>query len=498
MTRAGRFALIVLLGASVLRWLAAQGTGFADAEALYAVYALHPQPAYLDHPGLVGEVMRWLGRGGAPSPEVAHAAANALALVTAALAGAAAHAAGAARERAWLTAGLVALVPQVLLGLWALGPDALLAPLWLGALASALAAARRDPRSLGALSFTVASGALVGLATLAKLPGALLGLGLLTASLTAPLRARWRTPAPWAALGVALVLVAPLVTWEQRLGWPMLRHRLIATQASAGFSLRNLGALIGGQLLYVGPPALYVAFHALARARRAAPDAARALLFGAVIVPAVPLALLCLWSRVSEPHWVAPAFLALGPLAAVYGASPRALRVTAGLGVTLALATLAWVKTDLPQRWLGKAYRPRYDLANDLHAWKPGAQLVQSATRHAGTEWGGAPVLVGPHWTVCARLALAVAEAPELAGVQVGCAGPVPDDFGSWLPPSRWERAPVLVYVTDDRWSDLPERVFKDRTATSLEHVDVLRGGVTVRRISALRLVLQASATLDR
>ena len=28
--------------------------GFGDSEALYACYALHPQPAYLDHPALIG------------------------------------------------------------------------------------------------------------------------------------------------------------------------------------------------------------------------------------------------------------------------------------------------------------------------------------------------------------------------------------------------------------------------------------------------------------
>ena len=63
----------------VERFLVANGTGFGDAEALYASYALHPQPAYLDHPGLVGFVARALGAGGAPTPQTAHVFASVIA-----------------------------------------------------------------------------------------------------------------------------------------------------------------------------------------------------------------------------------------------------------------------------------------------------------------------------------------------------------------------------------------------------------------------------------
>src|SRR5271169_5878751 len=59
----------VLLGA---RLYAASQLGFGDSEALYASYALHPQPAYLDHPGLIGAFARLIGGGTAPSPLQAH------------------------------------------------------------------------------------------------------------------------------------------------------------------------------------------------------------------------------------------------------------------------------------------------------------------------------------------------------------------------------------------------------------------------------------------
>src|SRR5580692_10333463 len=74
--RATRTALDVLVVASVallaVRLLAATRVGFGDSEALYASYALHPQPAYLDHPGLIGIVARAIGGGSSPTTLDAH------------------------------------------------------------------------------------------------------------------------------------------------------------------------------------------------------------------------------------------------------------------------------------------------------------------------------------------------------------------------------------------------------------------------------------------
>src|SRR5690606_30785535 len=65
-------ALALSLGLLALRLHTARGLGYGDAEALYACYALYPQPAYLDHPGLIGVLMSWVGRGSAPEAPTAH------------------------------------------------------------------------------------------------------------------------------------------------------------------------------------------------------------------------------------------------------------------------------------------------------------------------------------------------------------------------------------------------------------------------------------------
>ena len=74
MTRpALRGALLASVLLLAVRLYAAGELGFGDSEALYASYALYPQPVYLDHPGLIGLLARLIGGGGAPSPSAAHA-----------------------------------------------------------------------------------------------------------------------------------------------------------------------------------------------------------------------------------------------------------------------------------------------------------------------------------------------------------------------------------------------------------------------------------------
>jgi hypothetical protein len=58
-------AALAVLSAALLavRLVAAERVGFGDSEALYAAYAVHPQPAYLDHPGMIGLMAHALGGG---------------------------------------------------------------------------------------------------------------------------------------------------------------------------------------------------------------------------------------------------------------------------------------------------------------------------------------------------------------------------------------------------------------------------------------------------
>ena len=309
-----RGAVAVSVGLFALRLSVGEGIGFGDAEALYACYALHPQPAYLDHPGMIGWLAGIIGKGAAPEPRAAHMLTAGVAGLVPWLAAAAARAAGASREGALKTVIALTLCPVLAIGLFALTPDLLLARCSGSAtLAFAALALRSTEQSFRALVFTLGAAISAAAACLSKASGVLLALSLCVALLGRSARSRLRTVAPWAGLLLFVVLVSPLVLWEVRHGYPMLVHRLISTQAGAGFSFRNAGALFGGQLLYITPPYLcgsgLVCFRDL-HARRNE-DAVSLLLFVACVVPGCFLALLCLWSRVAEPHWLAPAYLSL-------------------------------------------------------------------------------------------------------------------------------------------------------------------------------------------
>ena len=461
-----------------LRMHVATGTGFGDSEALYACYALHPQPAYLDHPGLIGSLARLIGRGSAPAPFVTHLITAALAAWVPWVGAFASWAAGAPTRGALTTALALIWVPELAVGLFGLTPDLPLALFWLGALGLAGLAARAPAASLRALLCTLGVGALVGLATLSKLSGALLGLSLVIASLHRDLRGRYRTLAPWGALGVCAILVAPLVHWEIGQGFPMARHRLVATQAAAGLSLRNLGAFLGGQLAYVTPPFLLaVALLARDLFRRRAESAVSAVLFASVAVPALPLALLCLWSRVAEPHWFAPAYLGLAlQLGRAPIVGPRLARACWLTGLGVVAFAWVWIRTPLAPRWLGKAYRPRYDIANDLYAWHDGARLLARGLDSLPPGEGYA--VVGPHWTICAQAHAALGRR-----VPVGCNGPRRDDFDDWLPRERWAAARHVLYVHDSRFAVDPEHDLPGRAVRGVFTAQVLRGDRVVRTL---------------
>ena len=234
----------VTAGWLALRLVAASKVGFGDSEALYASYALHPQPAYLDHPGLVGLFARLVGGGTAPGPERAHLFTAFVSVVVPWAMAALCRACGATPRRAAAAALLFAFVPEIAVGLFALTPDLLLAPAWIAALTCAAVGLRAKPGS-GRASFAfAAAGLLAGTATAAKVSGALLLVALAASYLAPPARAHARTFAPWGGLLAGLVVVAPIVVFESKtMGWPMLTHRLVDTQHAAGLSLRNLGML---------------------------------------------------------------------------------------------------------------------------------------------------------------------------------------------------------------------------------------------------------------
>lgn len=496
----GRAALLALIGISVgllaIRLYAASLIGFGDSEALYASWAAHPQPAFLDHPGLVGVVARAIGEGAIPTPLRVHAVTSIAATLVPWLVFATARALGADRGRAALAGLIVAVIPETAVGLYALTPDLLLAPAWLGVLALAGAGMRSPPGSnRSALSF-LGAGLLAGIASAAKVPGLLLLLSLVASytslaltrkpELLADERARKavRTLWPWAGIAAGIVVVVPVFLYEAKTGWPMLRHRFIETQSGAGIAAKNVGQLLGGQLAYLSPIfAVLAVLAAIDLVRQRSRDAVSRLLFFAFAIPVVPLLALCVWSPVAEPHWIAPALLVL-PIHVARRIGTKALASRRVLIAALAVAALftvaahAWVLAPSAAKLRPDSADPKIDIASELYGWPTAIQAVKEQMAAAGTPFdpeGREVVVVGPHWTICAQLHAA------LPGVRVGCATPVRDDFDDWVPRDQWRKAEHVLFVTDNRYPGEGGEQLPAHVKSAQSRVRVLRGGRTAR-----------------
>ena len=482
----------IAVASLLVRFYAASHVGFGDSEALYASYALHPQAAYLDHPGLIGVVARAIGAGGAPSPEAAHRVTSIAATLLPFLLALAARAAGATWRASVLAAIALSAAPEIGVGLFAMTPDLPLAFAWTGALALAALGLRAHPSSARAATSLLFAGLLTGVACASKVSGVLLGIALVVTYAGRPARAHAKTVWPWAGLALGALVAAPIVAYEARYGFPMLQHRLIDTQAEAGLSLRNGAAVILGQIAYVSPVLLVVAW-LVARdltATRRADDPVTRLLFAAFAIPFAGLVTLSFWSRVAEPHWIAPALLAL-PIQAARSpmALPRRL-VTAAVatGLTLIALVYAWVLVPSSSALLPANADPRFDLANELVGWPRAIESVRQILAEQKTsDPADVPVIVGPYWTICAQLHAALG-----SGVFVGCDSPLPDDFDGWLPRDDWRRASEILFVTDSRYPvDLGAR-FPHRFAARTWEIPVQRGGRPARTFTITQLVPRA------
>jgi len=481
------FLLLVLTLAMLLvRLYAARVVGWGDSEALYATYATHPQPAYLDHPGLVGVFASALGGGRLPSAAAAHVATAALATAFPWIVVVVARSLGAAPRPSAIVGLVVAATPEIGVGLFAMTPDLLLAFLWLAFLGLGAAALEAPKGTARAAALFVAAGLFVGAASTAKVTGLLL--------LPAMAAAVWtdgthrKTPWPWVGMLVGLVPLVPIVRFEAARGFPMLHHRLVDTQHAAGVSLRNLGALFGGQLVYLSPVIAILAVlvaRDLVRARKE--DAITRLLFWTFAIPLVPLVALCAWSRVAEPHWLAPPLLALPIFAARRGLafSRKLVGSAVAIGLALVAAVYAWVLSPSLLRFAPASYDAKADISNELFGWRDAARAANEMMQDTTSETGEVPWLVGPSWMVCAQLQ---ATSPD---ARVGCVTSIPSDFDDWAPRSRFLQSNALVYVTEAKPFEREEPPLPDALrafhVARTERVSIVRGGKVVR---AFRLAL--------
>jgi hypothetical protein len=475
---AGRRAFGLVVVVDALRLLGAVPLGLGDAEALYASYAAHLQGGYLDHPPLIG----WLDA----AVLAVWSSPFALRLLALALFSASAWLLfRLARslfddEAAWWSVLLLCLVPVFHLGGLAAAPDAPLAVLWLLCLHAAWSAwkrTRKDPPPSWSwiLAHSAALGALLGGAFLAKYSALALVPVLVVAAW--PLGGMRRVASLLVGAVAAAAVASPVLAWNAAHGFASAAHRLVWSQPDAGVSLRNLGALAGGQLLYLSPLVAAGLVWVVARGwkeRQASP--VRFCLVGS-LVPFALLAAVCLWSRVAEPHWPIPAWYALLPLAGrlVATGSRRVVRwAKAAVGVALGFDVLVYAAVltpALPELVPEPLYVARYDIVNELYGWDDVAAAVRDRVPAGG-------VVAAGHYTMCAQLEWNL----RGAGVRVTCWTSEPTDFDVWRPGAQEARGRPVLFVSDERYPERPGSGCGAVERRAAEVVEVGRGGATVRR----------------
>jgi 4-amino-4-deoxy-L-arabinose transferase-like glycosyltransferase len=185
-------------------------------------------------------------------------------------------------------------------------------------------------------------GVAVALGFLAKFPAVLVLPALAPALMRSEVRAHLRTPVPYAAAALSMLLTAPVWIWGSRHGWVNLTFQLQQRHSPGSVTLLHVGEFLALVALLASPPLAVAIGMAWWRGWRRKDRGWAALLAGA----AAPLAFFSLVALREEvaPHWAGPAIV-LGTVAlACTARRPRWLiRSGVAFGLVISLAATAAV-----------------------------------------------------------------------------------------------------------------------------------------------------------
>lgn len=376
---------------------------------------------------------------------------------------------------AWAAFALFSTLPLVAGGGLLMSPDALLLPLWMGALFIIM---RTLPSNTPVWGPWLLVGLLVGLAGLAKY----------TAVLCVPLvglfvlleRPRWLLhPQPYAAALLALALQTPVVYWNLTHGMDGLTHVLWQTDGGGDTrhgGLATLADFMGGQALVLGPftlLALIVVWgYKTYNYKTISPY------LKLILIATLPLfaafAAQTLQAKV-QPNWpllgTVPAMVLL---AVALGRLPRWGMVALGLMLATNTAlSLALHDTRLLAA-VGIALPHKNDPTKDLQGWNDMGQLVGLQLARLDN-----PVLLTSRYQTTAQLAFHTTGQPLTLYMNDGTRRPVQYDLWPW--PALDNRLVVYVNEAPTLPAAVKARFGQCEPWTPLE---VERGGTVLRHLN--------------
>lgn len=201
-----------------------------------------------------------------------------------------------------------------------------------------------EPGSSLSTRWWLAAGVALGIAFVSKYNAVLLPVGVLIACLAVPpLRRHLRTPGPYAATVVALVIFLPVILWNARHQWVSFHFQLDHGFSSGrGTPLSRESSLIGGQVALVSP--ILFALFAVVLVQGVRSREPRHVVLAAVSATVFLFFCIGAWRHPAEANWQAPAYIpAIALLAARTSAVPsrawsRWVIAACALGGIMALA----------------------------------------------------------------------------------------------------------------------------------------------------------------
>lgn len=401
-------ALLVFVS-SVLRLIAANSIELTADETHYALYGLHLDWSYLDHPPLIG----WL------QAIVLQFSDSDLALRVMPILLFAAASLVLFRvcvtlfpdETHWLGFASVAIVHSSLMfqliGIAMVPDDPILL---LGLL---LILALHGVLSDGSLRHWLWLGLWLGLAGLSKYTAVSLIMTVFMALLISRQWSQLRRPGPWLALLVGLLLILPVLYWNYLHDWISFVYQIKNHHGSSNSSWDVKKFIISqARQFMVFGPGIYVfgmiaVFAALKKFKKLGEQSERGVML--CLALALPLLLMFGWNSgyfVTMPHWTLLGWIALSPLAArwiIHSWNRRWVRIGVRSSIVYSVLCIAVVFSQFFSPWMPF---PDDDspLVRDIYGWKQAAQRAEQLRAELAKSEGPVPVILTEEWTQASRL----------------------------------------------------------------------------------------------
>lgn len=395
-------SLLLVAASTLLRLAAGASIGLSTDEAHYALYGLHLDWSYFDHPSMVGWLQALALQFSSSSlalrliPVLLFSGASlVLYRLTLTLF---------PHESPWLGFTSVALLQSglmfQLIGLSML-PDS---PLLLLGLLSLLAL--HGAVTQGKLRYWLWLGLWLGLAGLSKYTAITLVFSVLLALAFSRQWRQLRTPGPWLAMLLGFLLIMPVLYWNYRHEWISFLYQLHHGTANPIWKIGRVVVSQLAQLIVYGPAIYLFGLLALVASLREWREPGVQICLALVL----PVLLLFGWNSGYEmtlPHWVSLGWIGLLPLLARWlhrvWRHKRWVRVGIWISGVYAVLFVVLVFSEFLSPWL-----PFPDNSNplrDLYGWEQAAHRAEELRTGLATTAGVPAQLFIENWTQASRLA---------------------------------------------------------------------------------------------